>query len=118
MHLFGEVPLLRRSLFRVAILPCAAIFTITAVDYARSSTLPHALASAAVAVIAATWCWLWYRRFRRRAREILIRTRGMCCTHCGYVLVTLPDGNCPECGHSYYADHATRLWQHAAGFPD
>ena len=118
MNLFDGVPLLQRRFQRFGVMPAVAT---TAAGLTRLVLTkdPQTLVGLVGTVgLCGVWCVVWHRRVRARARNTLIRTRGMCCTHCGYSMVALPEaGNCPECGQTYYAELAMRSWGRAAGFP-
>lgn len=55
----------------------------------RTIGFPHWLLAAALAILPASWCWLRFRRSRRR--------RAGACSDCEYDLRASPE-RCPECG--------------------
>jgi uncharacterized paraquat-inducible protein A len=118
LNLFQDIPVLRRRFLRFAFVPSALLLTAAVVHYIRSEDTLTLLLTAAAAGLSVFWCaWSW-RRLRQQARDTLIKTRGLTCTACGYSLVGMAEnGECPECGQSYYADHLTQCWSKAAGFP-
>jgi hypothetical protein len=118
MNLFQDIPVLRKRLLGFGIIPGAATFTASFIAYLRTQDTAQLLSSALIAVLGVVWCVWYWRHLRRRARSILVKTRGLTCLACGFSLVGLDEGgNCPECGKSYYADHLSRCWSNAAGFP-
>jgi hypothetical protein len=118
MNLFQDTPVLRKRFFRFALLPGAAVLGAAVVRYVRTDDAATLLGCAGAALLAAAWCGWYWRRLRRRARTILVQTRGLTCLSCGFSLVGLDEnGYCPECGAGYYADHLSRCWSNAAGFP-
>lgn len=118
MSFFQDIPVLRRRLFRSALLPGGAVFLAALIWYVRTEDTASLMVSALAAVLSLGWSvWCW-RRLRANARAVLVKTRGLTCLSCGFSLVGLDEnGHCPECGVSYYADHVTRCWSNAAGFP-
>jgi hypothetical protein len=100
------------------VVPGAVVIGAAIVGYVRADDAASLVFTALGGVLVAAWCVWYWRRLRRRARETLVRTRGLTCLGCGFSLVGLEEnGHCPECGASYYADHLTRCWSDAAGFP-
>jgi hypothetical protein len=118
LNLFQDIPVFRRRFFRFALLPGALVLAAAITLYVRTDETPILLAATTAGVLAVAWCaWFW-RILRQRARSILIKTRGLTCTSCAYSLVGMDEnGQCPECGHTYYADHLAQCWSKAAGFP-
>jgi hypothetical protein len=118
VSLFQDIPVLRKPFFRFALLPGAVLLLAAMVRYVGTEDTATLLGSALAAAVAMIWCVWYWRRLRARARAVLVKTRGLTCLSCGFSLVGLDEnGQCPECGVSYYADHVTRCWSNAAGFP-
>jgi uncharacterized paraquat-inducible protein A len=118
LNLFHDIPVLRRRYFWFAIAPGSILLAGSLVLYIASSDTARLLGAAAVFIFVVAWCAWYWRRLRASARSTLVQTRGLACTGCGYSLVGMDEnGECPECGCSYYADHLTRCWSQAAGFP-
>jgi uncharacterized paraquat-inducible protein A len=118
LNLFQDIPLFRRRYVRFALLPGALLLMTAIAFYIRTEASPVLLAATALFILVVAWCAWYWRSLRRRARTILIKTRGLTCTTCGYSLVGMDEnGQCPECGHTYYADHLAQCWSKAAGFP-
>ena len=118
MTLFDSIPFLRRRFVGIGLIPAAAIVSAASIRYLWTKDSIILFGSAAAVLLGLLWCILVGRYCRRRAKAILIRTRGLTCTGCGYSLVGMDEnGACPECGTSYYADHLTQCWAKAAGFP-
>src|SRR5437899_11194632 len=118
LNLFQDIPVLRRRFFRFALLPGGLVLTAAITLYLRTDKTPLLLAATVAAILVIAWCFWFWRSLRRSARTILIKTRGLTCTNCGYSLVgTDENGQCPESGSPYYADHLAQCWSKAAGFP-
>lgn len=118
VNLFQDIPVLRKRFFRFGLLPGTAALAAAVFRYVRTAEPAWLMGSALAAVLVVAWCVWYWRRLKRRAREVLVRTRGLTCLSCGFSLVGLEEnGQCPECGVSYYADHLGRCWSNAAGFP-
>ena len=110
--------MLRRRYLGFALAPGAVVVIVCVVRYVQTSEPAVLFGCAGVFVVALGWCaWYWIH-LRRRARAILVKTRGLTCLSCGFSLVGLEEnGQCPECGEGYYADELSRCWSNAAGFP-
>jgi hypothetical protein len=115
---FRDIPVLRKRFFRFAIAPGSVLIIIGVARYIRASDIGTLATSAELVIVVIAWC-VWFRvHLRDQARAVLVKTRGLTCTNCGYSLVGMDEnGQCPECGASYYADHLCQCWSRAAGFP-
>src|SRR5437016_1737120 len=97
VNTFEDIPHLRRRYFYFALIPGMLVFAASVARYIRTTDLDTFVGSAALATTALAWCAWYWRRLRDAARTILIKTRGLTCTHCGYSLVGMDEnGACPE----------------------